>query len=67
MDPKKFNSPAEYAIETAYQKVLDVAQRVANDVSRADVIIGADTVVTLEGKMYGKPKDSAEAQTFLEE
>lgn len=67
LDPKKFHSPEDYAVETAYRKVLDVAERVAKDINRADVIIGADTVVTLDGKMYGKPKDSAEAKKFLEE
>lgn len=67
LDPSKFETPAEYAVETAYHKVLDVAERVANDINRADVIIGADTVVTLDGKLYGKPTDSAEAKKYLEE
>ncbi|KAF6214415.1 hypothetical protein GE061_009158, partial [Apolygus lucorum] len=67
LDPKKFASPADYAVETAYHKVLDVAERVAQDINRADVIIGADTVVTLDGKLYGKPADSEEAKKYLEE
>ncbi|CAB0014394.1 unnamed protein product [Nesidiocoris tenuis] len=67
LNPKDFASPADYAVETAYRKVLDVAERVANDVNKADIIVGADTVVCLDGKLYEKPKDTAAAVKFLSE
>lgn len=38
------------------QKVLEVSRRFrADDGADADIIIGADTIVTLDGQMYGKP------------
>ncbi|CAB0017247.1 unnamed protein product [Nesidiocoris tenuis] len=67
LNPKDFASPADYAVETAYRKVLDVAERVANDVNKADIIVGADTVVCLDGKLYEKPKDTAAAVKCLSE
>ena len=32
-----------------------------------DAVVSADTVVALDGKIYGKPKDEAEAYKFLRE
>ena len=31
----------------------------------ADVIVGADTVVTMDGKLYEKPKDKEDAFNML--
>ncbi|XP_014251647.1 N-acetylserotonin O-methyltransferase-like protein isoform X2 [Cimex lectularius] len=67
LDPKNYPNLAEYAVETAYRKVLDVADRMKEDLNQPDIIIGADTVVTLDGKVYGKPKDSKTAQQYLED
>lgn len=41
--------------------------RLAGDPIKPDIIIGADTVVSLEGKPYGKPKDEDEALRYLQE
>lgn len=38
-----------------------------NDEKRPDLIIGADTMVTYCGKLYGKPKDNADAKRILKE
>jgi DNA repair protein RadC len=35
--------------------------------SAGDVILGADTIVTLDGRVFGKPADAAEAERMLAE
>lgn len=66
LDPKSFASIKEFAVETAYRKVLDVAERLDRDIKQPDIIIGADTVVVLDGKIYGKPGSIRTAQKYLE-
>lgn len=63
-----FNSFGAFVEETALQKVLEVAERLkGTDTNQLppDIIIGADTMVTLDGQMYGKPKNSAAALQTL--
>ena len=43
------------------------AQDVALTASAGDIVIGADTVVVLNGKVYGKPGDAADACRMLGE
>ncbi|XP_058455166.1 dTTP/UTP pyrophosphatase [Malaya genurostris] len=60
----------EYVAETAYHKVLEVYNRlsVSEDPSqRPDIVVGADTMVTMDGKMYGKPKTPEVAFQMLSE
>ncbi|MHA2250115.1 MAG: Maf family protein [Candidatus Kariarchaeaceae archaeon] len=48
--------------------VMNLAELKVNAVvtkTKASVVIGADTVVSLKGKIYGKPKDKSEAITML--
>lgn len=52
--------------ETALQKVLEVANRLnaqaeAEGKSKVDIVIGADTMVTMNGEMFGKPKNKEDA------
>lgn len=47
--------------KTALGKVNDVYERSRNDAVPPDVIIGADTVVAHEGRIYGKPKTRKDA------
>lgn len=47
--------------KTALGKVNDVYERSRNDEVPPDVIIGADTVVAHEGRIYGKPKTKKDA------
>lgn len=67
LDPRKFQSHGDYAVETAYRKVLDVSDRLSKDSNPPDIIIGADTVVSLDGKVFGKPEDAKMAYKFLEQ
>ncbi|EAT47071.1 AAEL001795-PA [Aedes aegypti] len=61
---------ADYVAETAYHKVLEVYNRLtasSDPAERPDVVIGADTMVTMDGKMYGKPKTPERAFQMLSE
>lgn len=51
-----FPNFSAFVEETALQKVLEVDGRLAGLGEAHDIIIGADTVVTLDGQMFGKPK-----------
>ncbi|MDR3562855.1 MAG: Maf family protein [Negativicutes bacterium] len=53
--------PAELAISHAAAKAQDVAKTVATD----DIVIGADTIVVMDGQVYGKPADTADARRML--
>lgn len=71
LDAHSFATFGDFVEETALQKVLEVSHRLTSNATphqRApDLIIGADTVVTLDGKVYGKPKTSDIAFRMLSE
>lgn len=52
--------PAEYVGELSKRKAEAVARR-----HPEDIVIGADTIVVLEGNILGKPKDEDEAYDML--
>lgn len=56
---------SDFVEEMALQKVLEVSNRLIGakdgDHPFPDVIIGADTMVTMDDKMYGKPKSKQDA------
>lgn len=47
------------------QKVLEVETRLKAQGTPPDVVIGADTMVTLDGTMFGKPTSEEEAFDML--
>ncbi|XP_038207090.1 dTTP/UTP pyrophosphatase [Zerene cesonia] len=65
LDPKDFKCMSDFVEETALQKVLEVENRLINKGTPADVLIGADTMVTLDGTMFGKPTSEQEAFEML--
>ncbi|MBR1832110.1 MAG: septum formation inhibitor Maf [Ruminiclostridium sp.] len=52
--------PSEYVVELAKHKALEVAEKYPEE-----VVIGADTVVVINGEILGKPKDEADAKRML--
>ena len=59
LDEKK--NHYEECMKTAKMKALDVFNRTDKDV----LVIGSDTIVSYNGKIYGKPKDYNEAKEML--
>lgn len=59
---------SEYVMETALNKATNVYQKLngdGNDFKSNLIIIGLDTMVAYDGKMYGKPKDENDAEHIL--
>ncbi|XP_036443303.1 probable bifunctional dTTP/UTP pyrophosphatase/methyltransferase protein isoform X1 [Colossoma macropomum] len=66
LDKTLFKAPYEYAVETAKQKALEVAQRMPfKHLKTPDIVIGADTVVTVDGMILEKPVDKQDAYRML--
>ncbi|MEW6045911.1 MAG: Maf family protein [Bacillota bacterium] len=57
---KKKEAPEELVVRLAGAKAADVARR-----RPEDVVVGADTVVVLDGQLLGKPRDPADARRML--
>lgn len=53
--------PEELVVLQARDKALDVFSKVQS----TDVVIGADTIVVLDGRVYGKPIDTNDARRML--
>ena len=53
-------APAVLAMQNAQRKARAVAGR-----HPASMVIGADTIVVLDGKIFGKPRDREEAQDMI--
>jgi septum formation protein len=53
--------PADAAVEVARQKAREVAKKYP-----LDCVVGADTIVALDDKVLGKPRDEREAIAMLE-
>ena len=56
-------TPQEQVSRLAYIKAKDVFKKTEGD----RIIIGSDTIVTKDGKIYGKPKDRNHAKQMIKE
>lgn len=54
--------PAVAALELCERKAMSVARM---DGCKGSIVIGADTIVSLDGKKFGKPKDADDAFRML--
>lgn len=58
-------APAEIVEELSLQKAEEIARTYKNDAPDHTLIIGADTIVTLDGMVMGKPRDEEDAFRML--
>jgi nucleoside triphosphate pyrophosphatase len=58
--PHPDEAPADYIMRLARAKVIEVARR-----REAGLVIGADTIVVLDGRLMGKPEDESDAERML--
>uniref|UniRef100_A0A3Q4FYT6 Acetylserotonin O-methyltransferase-like n=1 Tax=Neolamprologus brichardi TaxID=32507 RepID=A0A3Q4FYT6_NEOBR len=66
LDKGLFKAPHEYAVETAKQKALEVARRMPfKHLKTPDIVIGADTIVSVDGMILEKPVDKHDAYRML--
>lgn len=66
LDKESFSHPCEYVKENAKQKAVEVWKRLMEtDIRKPDLVIGADTVVTLDEVIYEKPNDARDAFNML--
>lgn len=65
LKPSDFKTFSEFVEATALGKVVEVEKRLIEEGKKPDLVIGADTMVTLDGVMYGKPKNNEEAFNTL--
>ncbi len=56
----KADGPRSYAMRLAELKASGIAPRF-----RDAIVIGADTLVVMDGRIFGKPKDNADARRML--
>ena len=60
-------TPADYVLRTAVTKLMDgiAARAEIPDADRSAPVVAADTAVSLDGRVLGKPRDREEAVAFL--
>jgi septum formation protein len=56
VDEDESGDPAEAAERNARRKAAAIP---------GDLVLGADTVVALDGRIYGKPRDAAQAREYV--
>ncbi|SDE73425.1 Maf family protein [Sporomusa acidovorans] len=61
-DNTKDMRPEELAMVQAMNKAIDVSKRIASENA---VVIGADTIVVIDGRVFGKPQDYHDAVQML--
>jgi len=59
-NPVPGDTPETFVVRAAREKAMEVASRVSQS-----VILSADTVVTIEGEILGKPRDEEDAVQML--
>lgn len=65
--PQAGESAQAYAVRAAHNKAASVHALLAPDAVRESLIIAADTIVCLDDRILGKPRDAAEALDMLEQ
>ena len=65
LDKKVFSKPQDYVVETSKRKAEEVLERLQLAGEPLDVVIGADTVIALDGEILEKPRNREHAVSIL--
>lgn len=60
-------SPSQIVEGLAERKALAVSQLLTESRDLSSIVVGSDTIVVMNGKVMGKPKDVREAEQMLQE
>lgn len=60
-----FSDAGKYAVEMSKRKALQVAQAIIDEAGEDVLVLGADTVVSVDNRIFGKPNDRSQAQYML--
>jgi len=60
--PVPGETPEEQALRLATVKAVDIAEKYG----QGNIVLGADTIVVIDGRTLGKPRDRAEGRQMLE-
>ncbi|MFC4159866.1 Maf family protein [Chitinimonas lacunae] len=63
--PHEGEAPAHYVVRLAREKAAAALARLAQSGAETRLVLAADTTVTLDGEILGKPADAAEARAML--
>jgi septum formation protein len=63
-DISSFSTPEDYCLRTAQKKVEDVCRSMGEQSAKI-IVIGADTIVAIDGHVLEKPKDDSDARRML--
>jgi septum formation protein len=64
-DPRPGEEPVGYVTRLAREKAQAAFARLAEEAGDDLVVLGADTTVTVDGEILGKPEDAADAARML--
>ena len=59
------NEPSEIVKELSFQKASEIFHKILTDYTEDVVVIGADTIVSFNQRVLGKPKDRADAMNMI--
>lgn len=60
-------TPIEIVEGLSLRKAAAVREHLTHPIDESSIIVGSDTIVVLNGKVMGKPKDEQEAREMLEQ
>jgi septum formation protein len=62
---EEVDGPAEAVVQENARRKVAAVHAALGPAATGRVVLGVDTVVALDGRLYGKPRDAAEAESHL--